>query len=81
VIEAMASGCPVIAARAGALPEITGGAAMLVDPDDPAAWQSAVQQIEMDPGRREDLAEKGIRRAAEFTWDDAADELAGRLFR
>jgi len=79
VLEAMASGCPVIASRAGALPEVTGGAAMLVDPDDAGAWQSAVQQIEMDPGLREDLAEKGIRRAAEFSWDAAADALVAML--
>jgi len=76
VIEAMAAGCPVIAARAGALPEVTAGAALLVDPDDPSAWQEAVERVELEPGLREGLAEEGIRRAAELTWDAAAVALA-----
>jgi glycosyltransferase involved in cell wall biosynthesis len=41
-LEAMACGCPVLAARAGALPEVCGEAAVLLDPDVPDAWRKAV---------------------------------------
>jgi glycosyltransferase involved in cell wall biosynthesis len=48
-VEAMACGAPVIAAAAGALPEATDGAAMLIDPDDPAAWATGLRKLLDDP--------------------------------
>ncbi len=74
-LEAMACGCPVIAARAGALPEVCGDAAVLVDPGDRVAWIEAVAALASDPGRRAALVEAGLARAATFTWRRTAAAL------
>ena len=68
-LEAMASGCPVAAANAGAIPEVCGDAAVLFDPLDPEAIAAAV--VETDE-RRDELVARGLERAAQFTWDEAA---------
>ncbi len=64
-LEAMASGCPVAASDAGSLPEICGEAAVLFDATDPAAIAQGVRTALGTPG----LAERGLARAREFTWD------------
>jgi glycosyltransferase involved in cell wall biosynthesis len=76
-LEAMACGCPVLAARAGALPEVCGDAAQLLDPDDPGAWRAAMLALLDEPSRRNALLEAGLARARTFTWERAARELAG----
>jgi glycosyltransferase involved in cell wall biosynthesis len=68
-LEAMASGCPVAAANAGAIPEVCGDAAVLFDPNDPEAIAAAV--LEADE-RAEELRERGLARAAGFTWAETA---------
>jgi glycosyltransferase involved in cell wall biosynthesis len=75
-VEAMACGCPVVAARAGALPEVCGEAALLVDPHDPAAIAAAVARVLDEPGLAGRLRAAGRARAAAFTWEDAARRLA-----
>jgi glycosyltransferase involved in cell wall biosynthesis len=75
-LEAMACGCPVIAARAGALPEVVGGAGVLLDPDAPAVWREAVRALLRDPAQRDALARAGLERAAQFSWSKAAAGLA-----
>ncbi|MGZ8734546.1 MAG: glycosyltransferase, partial [Acidimicrobiia bacterium] len=72
--EAMAAGTPVIAARAGAIPEIVGDAAELVDPDDVDALAHALQRVLDDPDRRARLKALGTERSALFTWERAAAE-------
>ena len=74
-LEAMACGCPVLAARAGALPEVCGEAAMLLDPDDPGAWREAVLALLAKPGRRSETVGAGLARARTFTWERTAREL------
>ena len=64
-LEAMASGCPVAAARSGSLPEICGDAAVLFDPHDPAAIAAGVREA---LGRGDELRERGLARATSFTW-------------
>lgn len=71
-LEAMACGCPVIASRASALPEVVGEAGVLLPPDDPAAWKEAVLRLGRDEALRRELAELGIERAARFSWEDCA---------
>ena len=71
-LEAMACGCPVIAACAGALPEVCGGAAILLDPDDLASWRAAITGLAADPSRRAGLAAAGVERARDFTWERTA---------
>jgi len=72
LLEAMACGTPIVAARAGAIPEVVGHAGILVDPDDAeemAAW--IVRLVDStDPADR--LRDAGLRRAKDFTWDRTA---------
>ena len=76
-LEAMACGAPVIAARAGALPEVVGDAALLVDPRNPAAIAAAMARLAGEPGLAAALGLAGERRASTFRWDQtAADVLA-----
>ncbi len=67
VIEAMAAGCPVIAARTAALPEVVGGAGLLVDPDEPEEWADAIALVLDDPGQADLLRQAGLSRAVGFT--------------
>lgn len=73
LLEAMACGTPVLAARAGSYPEVCGDAAAYVDdPEDPRAWAVALAALHDDPERRGALREKGLHRAAGFTWERTA---------
>ncbi len=72
VLEAMACGCPVIASRASALPEVVGDAGLLVAPTDPHDWLSAVQRLVQESATRQSLGALGLERAARFRWDDCA---------
>jgi glycosyltransferase involved in cell wall biosynthesis len=75
VLEAMTVGTPVVAARAGALPEVGGPAAELVDPLDVDGLAHALDRLLGDDTARADLVARGRRRAAEFTWQRTADGL------
>ena len=66
ILEAMATGCPVVTSDVTAMPETAGGAAMLADPGDPASIAKAI--LEATGPARDQLIEKGLRRAGEFTW-------------
>jgi glycosyltransferase involved in cell wall biosynthesis len=78
LIEAMQFGCPVIAANAGAMPEIAGGASMLVPVGDESALRDALSSVVADEGVRAQMADAGRARAAQFSWERAAtDTIAG----
>jgi glycosyltransferase involved in cell wall biosynthesis len=64
-LEAMASGCPVAAANAGAIPEVCGDAAVLFDPSDAESIVAGVLEAE---ARADELRELGLAHAAGFTW-------------
>ena len=68
LIEAMASGTPVLASREASIPEVLAGAGMLLDPRDVAAWRDAIVRIVHDRSLRDDLRARGLARAATFTW-------------
>jgi glycosyltransferase involved in cell wall biosynthesis len=73
--EAMSCGTPVIATKAGALPEVVGNgsAGMLVPPEDPVALAGAIKQLLADKPLRQSLGQAGRKRIEEaFSWDDAA---------
>ena len=72
VLEAMASGTPVIASRAASIPEVLGEAGVLLDPGDAPAWAEAIVTVTNDLGRRVAMREAGLRRAAGFTWERTA---------
>lgn len=74
VVEGMRSGIPVVAARAGSLPELVGAAALLVDPADPIEMAMALHIASTDQLVRTRLVEAGIRRANDFSWEKTARE-------
>ena len=72
--EAMARGCPVVAADAGGLPEVVGSGGRLVDPDDDAMWAEAIGTLAGDAEARRELSEMGRSRVRELA---ALDSAAG----
>lgn len=72
VLESMACGTPVIASDAGALPEVVGDAGLLFDPHRPDQLADALERVLSDEGLRDDLASRGLRRAATFSWKASA---------
>lgn len=70
ILEAMASGCPVVTSAVSAMPETAGGAALLCDPADPGSIACAITEA-VGP-RRDWLVERGLQRAAQFTWSATA---------
>lgn len=76
VLEAMAAGVPVVAAEATALPEVVGGAATLVGPDDVAGWAAALVALLDDDGLRRRRVAAGRARASTFTNRAGAVALA-----
>lgn len=79
-LEAMACGTPVVTSTGGALPEVCGEAALLVDPADTAGLADALRRALMDRALRATLRERGLRRAAGFTWANTAAGLV-EVFR
>lgn len=79
-LEAMAAGVPVVTTTAGALPEVVGDAAVMVEPRDVHALAGALDRLLSDESARVDLIERGIERAATFTWEACAEGLIG-LYR
>jgi glycosyltransferase involved in cell wall biosynthesis len=65
ILEAMASGCPVVTSDSSAMPETAGGAAVLADPSEPASIARAIAEA---AASRDRLVDLGLKRAAEFTW-------------
>lgn len=74
-VEAMAMGVPVVATSQGSLPEVVGDAALLAHPKAPDSFTDAMQRVLEDPALRADLRSRGIRRAAQFSWDGSAARL------
>jgi len=79
--EAMAAGCPVLAARAASIPEICGDAVLYFDPHDPATLAAALRTIIDDQGLRNLLRIKGRQRAESMRWRDAALLLVNEIKR
>jgi glycosyltransferase involved in cell wall biosynthesis len=74
-LEAMAARVPVVATRAGAIPEVVGDAALLVDPDDVDGLAAALLDVLGDRELRRRLVDRGIERLAHFSWARMASEL------
>ncbi len=76
VLEAMACGTPVAISNARALQEIAGDAALEAPSDDVAAWMLVMDTLAQSVTTRDDLRQRGIARAADFSWERAARETA-----
>ena len=74
VLEAMACGAPTIISDRGSLPEIAGGASLVVDPDNIDELAEALARVMDDEALRLDLQYKGFERVTEFSWERCARE-------
>lgn len=72
VLEAMASGCPVITSNVSSLPEVAGDAAILVGPDDVEGIARGMLALVQNPQLRGQLSARGIKQAERFTWAESA---------
>lgn len=75
VVEAMAAGTPVTASNRSSIPEIAGGAALLIDPENPVELAEALDHLLTDRALRESLTLRGRRNAARFRWKTAAERM------
>lgn len=75
VLEAMACGTPVICSDTSSLPEVAGGAALLVDPLDVAGLAAAIQRVLSDHPFRADLIQRGFANLQRFSWQQCARQV------
>jgi glycosyltransferase involved in cell wall biosynthesis len=81
-VEAMACGCPVIAADNSSLPEVLGsGNALFVPPASVEAIARAMDRFDNEPAIADELRQKGIARAAKYTWKATAEATLPVLTR
>jgi glycosyltransferase involved in cell wall biosynthesis len=74
VLEAMAAGAPVACSSATSIPEVAGDAALLFDPLQTESIRGTIRAGLADAALRDELRRRGFRRAAQFSWERAADE-------
>jgi glycosyltransferase involved in cell wall biosynthesis len=79
-LEAMACGTPVVVSNVSSLPEVVGDAGLLVNPESVEELAVAMWRVLTDSELRASLMDKGIKRAASFSWDKAARETL-KLYR
>ena len=74
-LEAMNSGVPVITSNNSALPEIVGEAGVMIDPEKPDELYKAMREVLLNKDLRNNLREKGLKRAENFDWQKSAEEF------
>jgi alpha-1,3-rhamnosyl/mannosyltransferase len=77
VLEAFAAQVPVVTSNTTSLPEVTGDAALTVDPLDVAALSAAMSRVIGDEALANDLKQRGLRRAQSFNWQACAAATVG----
>lgn len=80
MVEAFASGTPVIASAGGSLPEVSGGAALIVPSFEAGDWADAIQSVLRDSSKIAAMREAGLARSKQFTWADTARRTAQVYF-
>ena len=75
MLEAMACGIPVITSNTSSMPEVSGGAAILIDPYKPDELSFAIEQLLSDQKIRLELREAGFKQAAQFSWQKMAGKV------
>jgi len=73
ILEAMSCGCPVICSNVSSMPEVAGKAAILISPFDAEDLAFAIDIVSGDQDMRCQLIQKGLERAAEFSWRRTAE--------
>jgi len=73
-LEAMASGCPVIASNKTSIPEVVGDAGILLDPFDVDGFAHWMNKVYTDEGLKAKLIEEGFKRSKLFSWEKCASE-------
>lgn len=79
VLEAMASGTPVVASDTTSIPELVGDAGLLCPPGDAAAFAGALRRLRAEPKLADELGARGLERARKFTWARTSRELSSAL--
>ena len=79
VLEGFAANVPVLTSNVSSLPEVAGDAAVLVDPNDPAAIATGLRELLADEDLRNVLRAAGTARVTKFTWQRSARETAAVL--
>jgi glycosyltransferase involved in cell wall biosynthesis len=77
----MACGTPVISSNRSSLPEVTGDAALLIDPTNGSALANAMQQVAQDSLLAQQLSAAGLKRAQRFSWKKTGRATAEVLRR
>jgi hypothetical protein len=74
ILEAMACGCPVVTSNTSSMPEVAGGAGLMIDPRDVAELASAMHKILVNDELRRKMKVNGIERAKRFSWEKTSRE-------
>lgn len=74
ILEAMASGCPVVSSNTSSMPEVCGDAALLADPKNVEELSELLYKLFSDESLKNNLIEKGLGRVKEFSWEKTAKE-------
>jgi glycosyltransferase involved in cell wall biosynthesis len=81
IVEAMASGCPVVTSNCYGAKEVATDAALLVDPTSVAAIAEGLERVLTDAGLRQQLIERGFVRSSMFTWERCGNQTLRILER
>ena len=80
LLEAFACGCPVICSPGGAMPEVAGGAAVVMDNFDPAEWAKHIQALLRDSSKLDAMDRLGRERVKDFSWESTA-QLTAKTYK
>jgi glycosyltransferase involved in cell wall biosynthesis len=81
LLEAFAVGTPVVCSNTTSLPEVAGDAALMCDPTDVEEMSVLLERVASDSDLRAELAARGRQRLGQYTWQEAATQLAGGVER
>jgi glycosyltransferase involved in cell wall biosynthesis len=81
IIEAFASGIPVITSNMSSMPEVSGGAAKEIDPNDYDSIASTIREFVLNPETAQDYVRRGIERAKDFTVHNMAERVLDVYFK
>jgi len=79
ILQAMACGVPVVASNSTAIPEVAGGAALLFDSNNVQDMAEKISQISKDQTLKNELIERGLIRAKDFSWGKCAKEVLNQI--